>query len=100
MHEMHKTHKMPAIKPYGLSKLLVIIGALNWGLVGILNFDLVAAIFGKKSIISKIIYVLVGLAGIYLIMAYKKKHPDFKKYWHIKGKKQYSGKQYSWSGIP
>ena len=59
---MHHT-----VKPYVLSKLLTIIGALNWGLVGLLDFDLVAAIFGKKSIASRLIYTLVGLAGVYLI---------------------------------
>jgi uncharacterized membrane protein YuzA (DUF378 family) len=51
-----------------LAIALVIIGALNWGLIGILNFDLVAAIFGgPASLLSKIIYSLVGLAGAYLI---------------------------------
>ncbi|WP_277998827.1 DUF378 domain-containing protein [Moorella sulfitireducens] len=47
---------------------LVIIGALNWLLVGVLKFDLVAAIFGgATSILSRIIYTLVGLAGIWTI---------------------------------
>jgi uncharacterized membrane protein YuzA (DUF378 family) len=51
-----------------LAIALVIIGALNWGLIGILNFDLVAAIFGgPAALLSKIIYSLVGLAGAYLI---------------------------------
>jgi len=82
-----------------LSKLLVIIGALNWGLVGLLNFDLVAVLFGKKSILSKLVYILVGLSGVYLIMIYKEKYSYLKKHWHTKGEKKYSGKQYSWSGI-
>ena len=44
---------------------LTIIGALNWGLIGLFQFDLVAAIFGgQDSILSRIIYVLVGLAGL------------------------------------
>jgi hypothetical protein len=47
--------------------VLVIIGALNWGLVGLFNFNLVAAIFGSLSALSRIIYVLVALAGLYLI---------------------------------
>jgi len=47
--------------------ILVIIGAVNWGLVGLFSFDLVAAIFGSMSILSRIIYDLVGVAGIYLI---------------------------------
>jgi uncharacterized membrane protein YuzA (DUF378 family) len=57
-----------------LSKVLVLIGALNWGFVGFFNFDLVATLFGKKSIISKLVYALVGLAGIYLIITVKEHH--------------------------
>ncbi|MHB8101393.1 MAG: DUF378 domain-containing protein [Methanosarcina sp.] len=87
-------------KYYILSKLLIIIGALNWGLVGLLNFNLVAAIFGKKSMASRLIYTLVGLAGFYMIMAYKSKYVAMKHRGLTKGKHHYSGKQYSWSGIP
>lgn len=47
--------------------ILVIIGALNWGLVGFFNFDLVAAIFGDNTVLSRIIYSLVGLAGLWTI---------------------------------
>ena len=47
--------------------ILVIIGGLNWGLVGILKFDLVAAIFGDMSAISRVVYSLVGLAALYMI---------------------------------
>lgn len=48
--------------------ILVIIGALNWGLVGAFNFDLVASLFGgHASFISRIIYSLIGLAGLYSI---------------------------------
>ncbi len=51
-----------------LSLLLVVIGALNWGLVGLFRFDLIAAIFGgANSIVSRFIYTLVGLAGAYAI---------------------------------
>lgn len=42
---------------------LAIIGALNWGLVGLFKFNLVAAIFGADSVLSRIVYVLVGIAG-------------------------------------
>lgn len=49
---------------------LVIIGAINWGLVGAFNFNLVSAIFGDMSAASRIIYVLVGLAGLYAIAFY------------------------------
>ncbi|MBQ7455346.1 MAG: DUF378 domain-containing protein [Clostridia bacterium] len=46
--------------------LLVIIGAVNWGLIGIFQFDLVAAIFGGQgAVISRIIYTLVGAAGLW-----------------------------------
>ncbi len=48
--------------------ILVIIGALNWGLVGFFNFDLVAAIFGDMTAISRVIYALVGLSAIYLLI--------------------------------
>jgi hypothetical protein len=51
--------------------ILLIIGGLNWGLVGLFNFDLVAAIFKAMSIVSRVIYVLVGLSAVYVIAAYK-----------------------------
>lgn len=51
-----------------LALILVIIGALNWGLIGLFHFDLVATLFGgMDSMISRIVYTLVGLAGIYSI---------------------------------
>lgn len=46
------------------SYILVLVGALNWGLVGLFNFDLVAAIFGDMTIVSRIIYILVGISAI------------------------------------
>ena len=46
---------------------LVVIGAINWGLIGILNFNLVDAIFGTMSVISRIIYALVGISGLWAI---------------------------------
>lgn len=50
------------------SQLLVIIGALNWGLIGFFNFDLVAALFGgQQSFLARTVYALVGLAGIVAI---------------------------------
>jgi uncharacterized membrane protein YuzA (DUF378 family) len=45
--------------------LLVIVGALNWGLVGAFNFDLVAAIFGSGSALARIVYLLVGVGGVF-----------------------------------
>ncbi len=50
-----------------IALILIIVGGINWGLVGAFGFNLVAAIFGEMSIIAKIIYVLVGLSGIYTI---------------------------------
>ncbi|WP_050355594.1 DUF378 domain-containing protein [Gottschalkia purinilytica] len=51
-----------------LSLVLVIIGAINWGLISLFRFDLVAAIFGgQDAILSRIVYGLVGLAGLYCI---------------------------------
>lgn len=47
--------------------LLVVIGGLNWGLVGLLGFDLVAALFGKMSILARIVYILVGVSAIYVL---------------------------------
>lgn len=48
--------------------VLVLIGAINWGLVGLFKFDLVAAIFGgMESFLSRVIYTLVGLSGLLLI---------------------------------
>ena len=50
---------------------LLLIGALNWGLVGFFGFDLVAALFGKMSLLSRLVYALVGLAAVYDIVAIK-----------------------------
>lgn len=49
------------------SLTLVIIGAVNWLLIGIFKFDLVAFLFGNMSWLSRIVYTLVGLCGLYLI---------------------------------
>lgn len=49
---------------------LVIIGAINWGLIGFFRFDLVAFIFGNMSWLSRIIYALVGISGLYLLSVY------------------------------
>ena len=48
-----------------ISMVLLIVGGLNWGLVGLADFDLVAALFGDGSALSRIVYVLVGLAALY-----------------------------------
>ena len=49
---------------------LVIVGAINWGLIGFFEFDLVRVLFGDMSLISRIVYALVGLCGLYLITFY------------------------------
>lgn len=50
-----------------IALILVIIGAVNWGLIGFFQFDLIATLFGQMSTFSRIIYALVGLAGLYAI---------------------------------
>jgi uncharacterized membrane protein YuzA (DUF378 family) len=51
-----------------LALILVIIGAINWGLIGLFQFDLVASLFGGQSAwLSRIVYSIVGLAGLYCI---------------------------------
>jgi hypothetical protein len=58
-----------------ITLILVIIGGINWGLVGIANYDLVAGILGggdPSAIIPKIIYILVGLSALYQIMPLSK----------------------------
>lgn len=52
-----------------LALVLVVVGGLNWGLVGLLNFDLVATIFGEMSILSRIVYGLVGVSAVYVAAA-------------------------------
>lgn len=52
-----------------LALWLTIIGGINWGLIGLFGFDLVAAIFGQMSLLTRIIYILVGLSAAWLIYA-------------------------------
>ncbi|MCX6758155.1 MAG: DUF378 domain-containing protein [Candidatus Nealsonbacteria bacterium] len=49
--------------------VLVVVGGLNWGLVGLFNFDLVATIFGDMSALSRGVYALVGLSAVYVTVA-------------------------------
>jgi hypothetical protein len=51
---------------YWVALVLVIVGGLNWGLVGAFHFDLVAALFGDMSMLSRAIYILIGLSAIYV----------------------------------
>ncbi|TCT14959.1 hypothetical protein EDC18_104109 [Natranaerovirga pectinivora] len=51
-----------------IALILVLIGAINWGLVGFFNFDLVAALFGGvNTAFSRVIYAIIGIAGLYAI---------------------------------
>ncbi|MBP8717819.1 MAG: DUF378 domain-containing protein [Candidatus Atribacteria bacterium] len=54
----------------GIAVVLVIIGGINWGLIGLFSFDVIAAIFGVMTILSRIIYILIGLSSIFLIREY------------------------------
>lgn len=46
---------------------VVVIGAVNWGLIGFFKFDLVAWLFGSMSLLTRIIYAIVGLGGLYML---------------------------------
>ncbi len=55
-----------------ITYILVLVGALNWGLVGLLNIDLVALIFGDMTLLSRIVYSLVGLSALtYIFLSYQ-----------------------------
>ncbi len=59
-----------------VSFVLTIIGGLNWGLVGLSDFNVVDTVFGPMSVLSRVIYILVGLAAVYLainVMKFEKK---------------------------
>lgn len=56
-----------------IAMVLVIVGGLNWGLVGLAKFDLVATIFGNMSVVSRIVYGLVGISAAYMIYGATKK---------------------------
>ena len=47
--------------------ILVTLGAINWGLIGLLNFDLFAAVLGDINLLDKVVYTLVGLSGVLLL---------------------------------
>jgi uncharacterized membrane protein YuzA (DUF378 family) len=48
--------------------ILLIIGGLNWGLVGLFKFDLVAAIFGQMAAVTRVVYTIVGLSALYTLI--------------------------------
>lgn len=49
---------------------VVLIGAINWGLIGFFDFDLVSTLFGQMSLLTRIIYAVVGIGGLYAISYY------------------------------
>jgi uncharacterized membrane protein YuzA (DUF378 family) len=51
-----------------IALILLIIGGINWGLVGAFDFNLVSAIFGDFTFLTRLIYILVGLSGIYMLI--------------------------------
>lgn len=57
-----------------IAAILLVVGGLNWGLVGIFSFDLVAAIFGDMSVVSRIVYILVAVAALYQAILWKGIH--------------------------
>lgn len=60
--------KRPTEDPMELAaSALVTVGALNWGLVGLFNFDLVGTLLGKRSFLAKTVYTLVGASAVYLV---------------------------------
>lgn len=54
-----------------IAAALVVIGALNWGLVGVLGFDLVAFLLGDGTVLSRLIYTVVGIAGLFQAVQWK-----------------------------
>lgn len=48
-----------------IALVLIVIGAINWGLIGLFRFDLVGALFGDMSVLSRIIFTLVGISGLW-----------------------------------
>ena len=50
-----------------IALVLIIIGAINWGLIGLFDFNLVDTLFGVMSVLSRIIYILVGISGLWAI---------------------------------
>ncbi len=59
--------------------ILMVVGALNWGLVGILQMDLVTKIFGPMTLLSRIVYILIGASGVVSLLALFKDCPACKK---------------------
>ncbi|MEW6117095.1 MAG: DUF378 domain-containing protein [Nitrospirota bacterium] len=68
MAEVYETNNVRKLNAFDwISLVLVIIGGINWGLIGLFRFDLVAALFGDMSAFSRIIYTLVGAGALYML---------------------------------
>jgi uncharacterized membrane protein YuzA (DUF378 family) len=74
MTKMHQRSRMSALD--WIAMALMIIGSINWGLVGLFNVNLVASLFGEQSLISRIIYVAVGIAALYSLYLSSKMASD------------------------
>jgi uncharacterized membrane protein YuzA (DUF378 family) len=59
-----------------IAQILLIVGGLNWGLVGLFDFDLVATLFGQGSMLSRIVYVLVGLSALWGLALFRHARGD------------------------
>ena len=59
-----------------IALILVAIGAINWGLIGFFSFDLIRVIFGDMTMVSRIIYALVGIAGLYSLSFFGRLRDD------------------------
>lgn len=55
-----------------IALILVVIGAVNWGLIGFFRFDLVAALFGQMTVFSRVVYAIIGIAGLYALSFFAK----------------------------
>jgi uncharacterized membrane protein YuzA (DUF378 family) len=54
-----------------LAAVLVVVGALNWGLVGLFRYDLVAALLGDATVLTRLVYIVVGMAGLFQALQWK-----------------------------
>jgi uncharacterized protein len=59
--------KSPSVLDW-IALVILFIGGLNWGLIGLFHFDIITAIFGDYSPISRILYIIIGLAAIYVLV--------------------------------
>jgi uncharacterized protein len=62
-----------------VAAVLLVVGGLNWGMVGVANFDLVATLFGPGAILAKVVYTLVGVSAVYQALSLK----AIQKRWHV-----------------